>query len=380
MRIGILTLPLHTNYGGILQAYALQTVLERLEHEVIVYQKKIHPPYSLPLWKYPLAYGKRGLKKLLFDKRTIIFREQKNKKENSTICKELNRFIETYIHTKMINRPRDIDLSSVDCIVVGSDQIWRPYHVKKLFNADITEAFLYFANKWKGQKIAYAISFGVEKWEFSKKQTEKCKYLATLFDAISVREESAISMCSLHLGVSVQHVLDPTLLLTPDDYNKLLNNRGRKNDNKILFCYILDETQEKLALIDKVSKKLCLEPYLMGVKPHDTYAPLNERILPAVEDWLTFFYNADYVVTDSFHGCVFSIIYHKPFIAIGNPERGMSRFNSLLKKFGLENHLYRDVKNIDNIIIPDCLGDYDNILSLEREKSINFLRYLLNNN
>lgn len=339
MKIGILTLPLHTNYGGILQAYALQTVLERMGHEVVVYQKEIEPLYKLPLWKYPLAYFKRILQKLFVNRNQPILVEQKQKKEFPLTRQHTNRFIQEHIHTVSINKPSEIDLSQIDCIVVGSDQIWRPYHVYNLFKTDISEVFLDFAEKWNGKRIAYAVSLGVDCWEFDKEQTEKCKKLVRLFDAISVRELSAVKLCSDNLGIKVEHVLDPTFLLNKEDYIKLINESTVPKSDGQLFNYILDETVEKREFVEKMAEELGMQPYSMSIASWNIADPLDKRIAQPVEKWLRCFYDAEFVVTDSFHGCVFSIIFNKPFITIGNNKRGMSRFISLLNLFGMSNRL-----------------------------------------
>lgn len=357
MRIGILTLPLHINYGGIIQAYALQTVLERMGHEVVVYQRDQLEDYRLPFWKYPLSFTKRLFVKLFINKKQEIFVEKKRKIEFPIIRQHTNRFINEHIHVSLIRRLNDIDLSKIDCIIVGSDQIWRPYHVHNLFKSDITDVFLNFAEGWNGKRVAYAVSFGVEEWEYSPKQSKECRRLVKLFDAVSVREKSAIKLCSDYLGIEAAHVLDPTLLLYAKDYLKLIKIPKEKESKDILFYYILDETIEKKHLVERVAKDRGLNPFSTYTDTKKTInQSVEERIIPSLEDWLLGFYTASFVVTDSFHGCVFSIIFGKPFIAIGNIERGYARFLSLLSHFHLENNLLlkpEDYKKECNYRIAD---------------------------
>lgn len=379
MKIGILTLPLHINYGGILQAYALQTVLERMGNDVVVYQKEIKPLYKLPIWKYPLAYSKRILQKLFVNMNQPLFVEQKQKKEFPLTRQYINRFIQENIHTVCINKPSDINLSEIDCIIIGSDQIWRPFHVYNLFKADITDAFLKFANGWKGKRIAYATSFGVDYWEYSKKQTQECKELIKLFDAISVREESAIKLCADNLGIKVEQVLDPTLLLDKEDYMKFVNKSKMLKCDRLLFGYILDATDDKQAYVNKVAFKLGLKPFFMGLASANISDSIEKRTAQPVEKWLRCFYDAEFIVTDSFHGCIFSIIFNKPFIAIGNPERGMSRFTSLLSMFGLESRLVSDINDVRLAEITKEPYDIVNVLREMRGKSLNFLNEMLTN-
>ena len=122
MRIGILTLPLHTNYGGILQAYALQTVLEKMGHEVVVFDtpnKTLLPP----LWKMPLSFGKRTLKKIL-GRTDRIFVEHYQNKIRPVIAKNILPFIDGKIHRKVIKNFHQLSQADYDAIIVGSDQVW----------------------------------------------------------------------------------------------------------------------------------------------------------------------------------------------------------------------------------------------------------------
>ena len=343
MKIGILTLPLHINYGGILQAYALQTVLERMGHEVVVFQKEDRPSFKLPLWKYPFVYGKRIVKKLIIDRRIPIFEEQKNKREYPIIRQNTKIFIRKYIHTLVVDSLHEIDLHTFDAIVVGSDQIWRPKYVKTLWQTNIQDAFLTFTKQWQGKRIAYAASFGTDDWECSEGDTEECRKLIQYFDAVSLRETQGREMCIKCLGVIPELVLDPTLLLKKDDYCKLIKNSGIKN--KYVFNYILDESEEITDLLNLVAASKKLELRNIRIKSTDKNAPIAERIIPPVEDWLEGICHAEFVVTDSFHGCVFSIIFRKPFVAIANKRRGSSRFQSLFGMLGLEDHLIMDVKD-----------------------------------
>lgn len=148
MKIGILTLPLHINYGGILQAYALQTVLERMGHEVHVIEKK-KKPLRLPTYKIPLCYGKRIAMNLLGHK-TPVFYERKYNRERPVVRQNTDKFIHKYVHLVQYDDFSDIKESEYDVIVVGSDQVWRP----KYFGNDIIEqAYLKFAENWNIKRI-----------------------------------------------------------------------------------------------------------------------------------------------------------------------------------------------------------------------------------
>lgn len=365
MKIGILTLPLYTNYGGILQAYALQTALKRMGHEVVLINKS--PIRKLPLKKIPLIYSKRIIKKYILNKKCRIFEEQYQNRIYPIKCKKTQEFINKYICTISPNKLCSLNPNNFDAIIVGSDQIWRPQYYNKIENA-----YLAFTENWNIKRLSYAASFGTDKWEYTPKQTQRCKHLIQKFNAISVRELSAISLCQQYFGVKAQHVLDPTMLLKKEDYIKLIETAQTPKSPGNMLAYILDETPEKNELVNKIAKEKGLKPF--GIKPQieNTNTSLEEPLQPSVEQWLRGFYDAKFVVTDSFHACVFSILFNKPFIVYGNESRGLSRFESLLHMFSLEDRL----TSSNNNITPSDIN-WNNIeqkLSNLRETSKNFIK------
>ena len=199
MKIGILTLPLHTNYGGILQAYALQTVLERMGHEVSLIEKR-REPFKLPLWKAPLSYGKRILKNMIGHPFPIFY-EQKLNREIPVVCQYTDKFIKKHIKRRIIDNYIDVHQYGFDAIVVGSDQIWRPKYFRP-----IEHAYLDFTEGWNIKRIAYAASFGTDKWEYTLKQTRICRRFLQSFDTVSVREISGVDLCREHFNIQAIHL------------------------------------------------------------------------------------------------------------------------------------------------------------------------------
>ena len=369
MRIGILTLPLHTNYGGILQAYALQTVLERMGHEVKVINR--NTDYKLPLWKTPFVYSKRIIKNILGYK-TPLFYEQKLIKEQPIIRQNTDRFIRQYIHTLNVDNYTDLREEDFDAIVVGSDQVWRPKYFGR-----IEDAYLNFAKTWNIKRIAYAASFGTDEWEYSVGKTKKCSRLVKQFDTVSVREMSGIDLCKDYFGITVEHVLDPTMLLSKDDFIQLFNISKTSQSDGNLLSYILDETSEKQLLIGEIAEKKGLIPFRVNSKVEDMSALLEERIQPPVEQWIRGFYDAEFIVTDSFHACVFSIIFNKPFLVIENEKRGLSRILSLLTMLKLED---RKIKISDDYVnICKKKIEWDAVNSILKDKIFLSKKFLSNN-
>jgi len=162
------------------------------------------------------------------------------------------------------------------------------------------------------------------------------------FDAISVRETSGVSILKDEYNFECTHSLDPTMLLSVEEYISLFKLKIEQ-DTSFVFAYILDEHKSKQEIITIAETTLEIENRIVSgeevTKRNWNRIDMNKRV--TVEQWIQNFYNADFVVTDSFHGTIFSIMFNKPFIAIGNEQRGYSRFKSLLNDFGLSDRLIR---------------------------------------
>lgn len=373
MRIGILTLPLHTNYGGILQAYALQTVLERMGHEVVVIDKIEN--YHVNKIVYPFIILYRIIKKVIFkDKNVQVFRESYGNKIEPIVRQNTNIFINKYIKRLEVYKYSEItQTNQFDAIIVGSDQVWRP-----LYNSNIEDYFIGFDEYGDFKRIAYAASFGISSWEFDVNQTQKCSSLIKKFNAVSVREFSGAVLCSNYFNVRAKVVLDPTLLLNKYDYIHLIDLSENRASELKLFNYILDLTPVKQKIIDKISNELQMKPFTNMAKLAATRGNyrhhLEDCIFPSVTSWIKSFYESDLVVTDSFHGCVFSIIFNKPFWVILNKERGTARFDTLLSIFNLKNRIV-DVNKINSINWKDKINwlEVNEILKMKQQESFDFL-------
>lgn len=370
MRICILTLPLYTNYGGLLQAYALQTVLKKLGHDVWVENRKNN---KVTYW---ILFKRLVVSLLSHISSRYVKTYYPNEKQQAVIGKYTNQFIDRYINTTIpiySDNKESLLQYGFDAYVVGSDQVWR-----LKYSRGITNYYLDFVENRKVKKVAYAASFGVDKWEYNRRLTQICARLAKKFDAISVRESSAKYLCNRYLGVRASHVLDPTLLLNKNDYINIINADCIPEYKDKLFIYILDESSEKTKIIDFVSRKLDLKyfsvmPPVKFENSGDKY--LDKCVFPPVSNWLRAFMDAEYVITDSFHGTVFSIIFNKPFLAIGNPSRGLSRFKSLLSTFDLEDRLIESSEDLSEDLILNPI-DYSLVNKIKIEevnKSMNFI-------
>ncbi len=357
MKIGIVTQPLYRNYGGFLQAWALQEKLRKMSHEpkTIDYLPKATPSWYVLVRSWIktiilLCIGKRRpfLKRQPAAERPAIF--ESFVRQNISLTKRVHGYKSNLI--KQYN---------FDAIITGSDQVWRP-----MYNAHLQDMFLHFVRKPNVNKIAYAASFGVDTWEFTPKQTKVCSRLARKFDAISVREKTGIALCKNHLGVEAIEVLDPTLLHHKEDYEKLCADIPRVTE-PFLACYVLDLNQDKQAFVEDIAQQ-------KGLKVRIFSAGKNAKL--CIEEWLAIYRDAAFIVTDSFHGTVFSILFHKPFLSIVNEGRGASRFQCLLGQLGLETRLLLATEK--NVQIEDISWDgVDLTLNEQRANATDFLKKAL---
>lgn len=381
MKIGILTLPLHTNYGGNLQAYALMKTLKGLGHDVWLINRR---PNKINSLKFPFTLMKRIVKKYLLKQSEIeIFLEHKYKKEYPIISQYTQPFIENNIFPQTVSItsssdfPRLLKDYNFQAIIVGSDQVWRPKYVSV-----IEEYYLSFISSDSCKKISYAASFGTSDWEYTIDQALKCKNEIKKFDFVSVREDSGVELCSNHFEINAQRVLDPTMLLNSKDYISLFENQISKQEEAgEILVYLLDENKEKKSIVSFIEKSLSKKSFLVNSQTENKQASLESRIAPPTEDWLRGFQKASFIISDSFHACVFSIIFNKPFIAIGNKKRGITRFTSLLNLFGLETRLVFSLEELSKDLVNQNI-DYNKVNSIledERNKSINFLKAALIN-
>lgn len=364
MKVAILTQPICNNYGGILQNYALQTILERLGHTVTTLNYPVNPHYNGSIVRHILSTCRRAMQKICGSPSVIwpdIAIESKKRVELAHLQKE---FLDKRLHLQAIVPPitkEQIDGNHFDAFVVGSDQVWRPR-----YNSNITNLFLDFTAGMPAKRVAYAASFGTNQWEFSDSQSAVCATLAKQFDAISVRESSGVQLCKQHLGVEAVQTLDPTLLLTANDYLSLCSGNEHP-EGEYIAVYILDYTKKKVKLIQEVSKRLNVPLHIIG--------RFTKKGYPSVESWLECIANAKYVITDSFHGTVFSSIFMRKFVTLGNVCRGNERFDSLFKTLSIPEERLTD--NSENIVeLLKTSIDYEQINNIKAEWQIYSQRFL----
>ncbi|ONI46469.1 hypothetical protein AN640_00760 [Candidatus Epulonipiscium fishelsonii] len=338
-RVGIITLFNNTfNHGALLQTYALQKTVEKLGFECEV---------------------------IRFDYKT---KQAELTNKSYSNAEQMQAFSETIPHSsKIYNSATIYECNELyDIFICGSDQIWSDK--VGMSSCALPHMALSFANEDK-LKIGYAVSMGGAYTTDNIKNV--LKEPAQKLDYILAREKSAVPFISELSGKSVESVLDPTLLLLKKDWATL---KIETNDAPYIFCYMLDLPSNLKKCINELSQKTNYE-----IKYLSDYSDPIE--------FITLIANAEYVVTNSFHGTIFSIIYNKQFISfyIDNIQSDYSknvRIKDLLKMFDICDR-YIDI----DTPIENCLSIIDNkinyskvnaILELEREKSLAFLEKSLN--
>ncbi len=359
MRIGIVTQPLEMNYGGILQNWALQQALRGLGHDPITIDA--FERYSTPHYLFNCL---RAIMKKLQGKRVNLPKRYHGSLRNEL----LGQFVEQHIAKTRVMwdyKRSVVNQYRLDALVVGSDQVWRA----RYNGGHLEDMFLKFAQGLPlKRRVAYAASFGVDEWGYSPEQTRACAGLAQQLDAVSVREQSGVDLCRNHLGVEACCVLDPTLLLKANDFEALIGDETVE-PGRYLAVYCLDITPEKKEFFEQVAKRRGLEV---------RYFSAGWSAEVTVQRWLAILRHASMVVTDSFHGTVFSILFGKEFYTVGNLHRGNTRFLSLLQPLGLVGRFI----NVDSLEEQtESEIDWTDVFSrldVKRRASVDFLSRNLN--
>ena len=364
MRVAILTLPLNVNIGGVLQAYALQRTLEKLGHEAI----HIQPSCDLPS-------DKTLLKRLIVS----FFRSLCGKTNSEVLERELlplfanyhiNVFRKKYLKEEPLVDWNNFVDEHYDAYIVGSDQIWRMPYSRQYFPNN----FLSFVKDTDRIKISYAASFGTDNWEYNEKDTNIAKSCLRRFNAVSVREYSGIKLCKDYLNVDAKCVLDPTMLLKQEDYEIIVKENTTLTSDGTLLSYLLDKKEGMQSVINEYALNNRLIPFSVNNPLADAWQlPALERQQFSVFKWLRGFMDAQMVITDSYHACVFSILFNKPFVVIVNKGRGVSRVKTLLSYFDLEDRMVESIREIESVSQPI---DYDKVNIILDEKRADSLLFL----
>jgi hypothetical protein len=347
VKIGILTFHFSTNYGALFQAYGLRSYLISKGHEVefINYQPD-----------YLEAGGEIKLHTLISKATlTILYLRAVNLKEkyfgNKNKKSYFNNFQENYLgltSTRTFKDKTSLENAKLDydVIVTGSDQVWNPseqYGVDSVYYLDFQ------TGNANVKKISYAPSFG--KSTLEEKYHKEIGTLIRKLDAVSIREQSGAKIVEKITGSCPTIVPDPTVLIS--DFEKVFNPYEVPNEN-YLFCYYLRSRETIGETAEYLAAKEGLVIYTPH-NPHRRWKEIGKTVYPGPREWLYMLKNAKFVVTNSFHGTILSILLNKPFISVGIGSGEKSKYNeramNILSQCGLEHRLitHFDKKQIDRL-------------------------------
>ncbi len=340
-RAGILTFHRSRNYGAVLQAYALQKKIQQyLKVDIIDYQNdKIDR--SLKLW---IGETHRGLKQQIRAIPTFFFRLRKKLAFDQFIDQEL-------VCSEAVEKGSLKELSErYDILITGSDQVWN----NELTDMD-NSYFLEFASE-KVKKIAYAVSMGDVSNGLNKEQLA----LIAGYDLVTVREKLAAKYLETQLKKDIQVCCDPTLLLPVEEWKKIISPKLEKR--KYIFLFMIEEQQDLIEYAMEIARR---EGAKLVSNKKDFYFWLH----PSPKDFLAWIFHAEYVITNSFHGTVFSLLFHRPFV-YSKKKKGFglrSRITELLNIVHLEERFIENAQfkidsQIDWDLTDECIKNY-------REKS-----------
>jgi hypothetical protein len=363
MKIALITIHNANNYGAVLQAYATKKVLSQYgEVSTIDYDNRFLN-HQLDIFRFDMSV--HGIKMLVHDILRLPSR-----------IRAVNRF-RNFLRTNM-NLTQKLTADKLmqgkagkfDIFLCGSDQIWNPEIVSEDRSIDPI-FFLSFANKGS-KKLSYASSTGHHNYtEDEKKEIAK---LLEDFDLITTRESDGVKKLQEILpNRDIHHVLDPTLLLSKEEWLEALDIKLEEPKEKYILVYSVPRTELIRKAIDYYANKLNMKVVAID----QMLFPLSKKIDTHIKDagpkeFVELFANASFVITDSFHGTCFAINFQKSFVSI-SAGKIVNRITSLLSIFNLTERIVEDTEQLEKLSV---VVDFKNIKSLLENEKIRSLHNL----
>lgn len=370
MKIGILTYHRSHNYGAVLQAYALKTFLSNQGHDVEFidywpnYRKGMYDLADFSFIKDKDLNFPQKIKRLI--RLVLVYPGKKNR------YKRFQKFIKHHlgIYGNAKFKTGEEITGNYDSTIYGSDQIWRYNHFETFEGFDPVY-WGEFPKKNKSKKIAYAASMGI-----IENTTQNSIYLKTYlrnFNAISVREKELQELLQNFTDKTVAHVLDPVFLLSATQWLKF-SSQNQKSKKKFILFYHLNYSKEAIKLTNKIARRnnYSVIEIRGGVTPFTNPFKYKQTLGPI--EFINLIFNASFIVSTSFHGVAFSIIFRKKFFALGLKNNSI-RVTSLLEELRIPE---RYLDNLENINFSGNIN-YDlveSLLNKKKENSVRFLGYL----
>lgn len=373
-KVAFITVHDSPNYGSCLQTYATQRVFEEMGCgvSVIDYRRR---------QSFPLNSAKRILREGRFMQRSPLFRipgmkalaffpvlglvARRSKPLEAFRRNKLNLTNVLYTSEDQLER----NCPEADIFCTGSDQVWN-----SVWNSGFEEPYyLKFAPSGT-KKIAFASSLGKSSFE----PWEKDLAFAALseYDAISVREDASAKALA-EIGVKdVVRLIDPTLLLTREDW-EVFSADARKPSKPYVLIYQLNKNDNMVEYIRNTINQTGASAYQITYGPHERTGKANAICCPSVEEFVALFRGAEFVITDSFHGAVFSTLFEKRF-AVMLPEYFAERLTDFLSLVGLRKRIVAAPNDTSTLFEPIDFDLVGKKLARERENSVSFLSRAIN--
>ena len=371
-KIGLVTL-YRENYGSILQCYSLKFFLNSLNNECdVLYLKDDENLFHLDVIKRKI----RTLINIIFNPsflRFLFFSKLGLNKRNLTKGSEskMDVFVDSFLQPKCVlstDLKKKEWLNQYDNFVVGSDQIWNVCHIVKPFY------FLQFAPRKK--RIAVAVSFGISKIPWINQKNLRTALNG--FDFISVREETGVEIVKKYSKANVCRVADPTFLYDADEWRDIAKNTKPIQKKYILFHFLNEPNQVAVESVKWLSEHLDLDVVAVGYwhKVLKTIDRINLKEEGPL-GYASLIDNAEYILTDSFHTCLFSINFEKKFFVFSRRYVMLSqnsRIYDMLNRFALQDRLISDIENLKNKYLENLPKHVKNIIERERADIRNFVK------
>ena len=358
MKVGVITFHSALNYGASLQTWALQKVLKNEGHEpcVINYHTEVIDDLYDPIKeKTPVKrfFKKMNLRFTSNDSLVRVKRYNNFIKENSNLLGDYHSYEELQAGDH-----------NLDAYITGSDQVWNDAHI----GGYDPSFYLEFAPK-NAIKMSYAASTGSD--FIPVMYTHKIHDALADYKGVSIRESSALPAVSELYDGKVEVVIDPTLLLEKEDYEDILVKPSL--GEKYILVYMMENNKQMVRLVNKLSRALGL-PVVQRRKDKMFENEIMRTYTSTPGEFIGLIEGAEYVVTNSFHGTVFSIIFGKPFISMIHSSTG-ARTIDLLESLGLDSHLLYDAEDFDfSMFFTKNKEEAMGKLKALRENSLEFLR------
>lgn len=376
-RVLVRTLALgNGNYGGILQAFALQKILSRMGASVDT-DTSVPPTIAGCMFRL-LHPVKQQFTKVPW------LRQEAERASNWRLEEFVAREMSTVRLYRFRKRPRSWIVRQYDTFIAGSDQVWRPAYARVQ-----SYLFDFLPEEFPGRRFSYAASFGTDNLTSGDTALlATATEYARRLNVVSVRESGGVQIAQSVWGVKALQHLDPTMLLDVSEYEQLIeaalpDQSARTNFG--IVAYVLDRDSFVDSVISKAEQ--VLNSATTDLSPRRPATAIEYRKSPekfdkaSIPEWLSAIKSCSLLITDSFHGCVFAILFGVPFIVVPNHQRGQSRFDSLLSLFGLEDRAISttaDLGRVGTLALSGLdLDEIGTVLNRERARSADYLKAAL---